>query len=127
MGLPVTRRSTTTTDQNLHERIKNRQRGMNEQSRQPLFNGAYTRVSVFHTGSENPSCAEFERAYVKCMDQYGLKMGRKECWKEVEDTAECLYGYKQKARVNAMRLERLKQGRDHIEAPPAIVTTLPMR
>merc|ERR1712179_395895 len=85
--------------------------------RQPLFNGAYTRVSVFHTGSENPSCAEFERAYVKCMDQYGLKMGRKECWKEVEDTAECLYGYKQKARVNAMRLERLKQGRDHIEAP----------
>ncbi|KFM61471.1 hypothetical protein X975_25529, partial [Stegodyphus mimosarum] len=54
-------------------------------------------------------CRELELNVLDCTDVYGHKGLAKQCREAYEDLYECIHGEKQKARVEAMRQERLRQ------------------
>ncbi|XP_077546346.1 NADH dehydrogenase (ubiquinone) 15 kDa subunit [Haemaphysalis longicornis] len=54
-------------------------------------------------------CAKFSMQKALCMEAYGAHRAPKMCADEIEDYHECIYGWKQRRRVQLMQEEREKQ------------------
>uniref|UniRef100_A0A915E479 NADH dehydrogenase [ubiquinone] iron-sulfur protein 5 n=1 Tax=Ditylenchus dipsaci TaxID=166011 RepID=A0A915E479_9BILA len=66
------------------------------------------KVNINITKQGTP-CGFFEMQYMRCMEAFGSKLGRKYCDFEFRDFKECVTNNKQKARAYAIRSERWKQ------------------
>ncbi|XP_068208884.1 NADH dehydrogenase [ubiquinone] iron-sulfur protein 5 [Palaemon carinicauda] len=54
-------------------------------------------------------CNAFEMRAVECLEAYGAAKGQEKCQDYLDDVKECMFQFKQVARVQAMRVERHRQ------------------
>jgi len=76
---------------------------------QPYMYTPLTRLNEHWYTRVNTPCEKYEKMVVKCAYQGSKKKMFTECWKEIEDFKECMHKGKQRARYEAMQLERKRQ------------------
>uniref|UniRef100_A0A131XKR0 Putative ubiquinone oxidoreductase n=1 Tax=Hyalomma excavatum TaxID=257692 RepID=A0A131XKR0_9ACAR len=81
-------------------------------------------VSVVAEGESNRNCQKLSMQLALCREAYGMHRADEKCKDEYEDFKECIFGFKQRARVFVMQQEREKQFKNgerkekYAEMPP---------
>uniref|UniRef100_A0A1A9WKV3 Uncharacterized protein n=1 Tax=Glossina brevipalpis TaxID=37001 RepID=A0A1A9WKV3_9MUSC len=57
-------------------------------------------------------CGQFEMDMMECLEAYGAERGKIKCKELIDDFGECFNMRKQMLRIEAMRVERLRQYRN---------------
>ncbi|XP_050030732.1 uncharacterized protein ND-15 [Dermacentor andersoni] len=90
-----------------------------------LFRTPFTDlVSACVEGESNRNCQKLSMQLALCQEAYGAHRAQEKCAAENEDFKECIYGFKQRARVVIMQRERERQFKNgerkqhYAETPP---------
>uniref|UniRef100_A0A914XAY0 NADH dehydrogenase [ubiquinone] iron-sulfur protein 5 n=1 Tax=Plectus sambesii TaxID=2011161 RepID=A0A914XAY0_9BILA len=83
--------------------------GENNMMIKPVIQTPWADKTSVTLSKQNQPCGFFETQFYRCMEAYGVSLGRRYCDLEHRDFGECLRHDKEIKRNKAIRQERMKQ------------------
>ncbi|KAI9551484.1 hypothetical protein GHT06_021817 [Daphnia sinensis] len=76
---------------------------------EPILRTRFTDMSAALFSAQKTECKDFELRYVYCLEAYGKSLGESKCKDLKDDIQECFFKFKQLARTEAIKNERVRQ------------------